>query len=96
MIVRYKEKRGLILNENYEPEILTMCETFTKEEILSLLNQDGCENFRCYFGMDSDDNIRLIMVAADGQDDDILENDLIIEKGLRCPPNNPPSSALND
>lgn len=96
MIERYKERRGLILNENYKPEILTLSETFTKTEILELLDQDDCEKFRCYFGMDGSDNIRLIMVAVDGLNKDILNSDIIIEDGKRCPNECPPPSALNN
>lgn len=96
MIVRYKERRGLILNDNYKPDILTLSETFSKDEILNVLQQPNAESFRCYFGMDTEDNIRLILVAADAENNDILENDVIIEKGMRCPFECPPSSSLND
>ncbi len=96
MIARYKERRELILKENYDSSILTLSETFSKEEIVQILNQTGCENFRSYLGMDADNNIRLILVGVDADDHDLLENKIIIENGLRCPSVCPLTSALNE
>ena len=96
MIARYKERREIILNDNYDSSILTLSERFSKAEIVQLLDQTNCENFRSYFGMDADNNIRLILVGVDADDNDLLMNEIIIENGLRCPSMCPPSSALNE
>jgi hypothetical protein len=93
MIERYKAQRELILKENYSVNILTLSETFTKDEISQLLSQNDCDKFRCYFGMDEDLNIRLILVAADSDNNDILEK--ILDKAIRDPFVSPPESALN-
>jgi hypothetical protein len=65
---------------------------FGKEKLLELLNQPECMGIRVYFGEENRD-IQLVLVGADGNQDDIL--DLILDRGLRIPPYNGANNALN-
>ena len=97
MVAQYHLQRSQILKEEHSTDILPLSITFPKSEILDLLNQDGAESCRIYFGMTGDENlISLILVAADadGRDIALADENLIIDKGQRCPVNCPEISAL--
>lgn len=65
---------------------------FGKEKLLELLNQPECMGIRIYLGEENRD-FELVLVGADANQDDIL--DLILDKGMRNPPYNGNSNALN-
>ncbi|HMP99486.1 MAG TPA: hypothetical protein PKC24_06860 [Cyclobacteriaceae bacterium] len=73
---------------------------FSKEEVLALLNQQGCEGLRIYNAF-ADDNAQhpytmfLVGTTADGsnllpaQDGDLANDYQIWNDGMLCPPNCP-------
>ena len=73
-------------------------ETFKREHIEQLLKQPGCTSLRIHLGMDDRHNLKLMIIASNEKDEDILEdkNASVLEDGLRCPPNCPPPSDLNN
>lgn len=97
MIGLYNTMRRLILNGTVPMDVLTMSETFDRDDIQRLLEQPECTQFRVYFGMDGSRNIRAIMVGVDSEGRDILTpgDELIMERGKRCPSDCPPASPLN-
>ena len=95
LISNYKDQRSVILRDEFDISILTLSETFQKEDFESLLNQTGCTNIRAYIGMDDRNNLRFIFIGVNSKNQDILENNIIIERGMRCPNNCPPASDIN-
>jgi hypothetical protein len=83
-----------MLTTSYEGS-LPYAETFDASAITDLLNQDGCTQFRAYFGMDENNNVRLVFTAVNSQGEDILDgsNSIIVENGILCP-NNCPANLL--
>lgn len=93
---RYRGKR---------PGNFPICETFEKEAIHKLLSTAGCASLRIYFGMKENDEVVVVLVAADASGADILpgstsvasssDDPVILEDGYRCPTLCPPDSPLN-
>lgn len=88
-------------------DILPVCETFNRADIDTLLGKEQCQALRVYFGMDESLKVRVIMIAANGNGEDILpaqstigpdldNGEDIVEEGHRCPPACPPPSPLNN
>jgi len=107
MTARYRQNRNTILEEHYKnQDILPICETFSVDAIEEILAQPGCISLRIYYGMDDKLKVHAILVGADSTGKDILpstdsktltenEEDIIMEKGTRCPVDCPPASDLN-
>lgn len=107
MTARYRQNRNTILGENYkDQDLLPICETFSVGAIEEILAQLSCVSLRIYYGMDENLKVHAILVGADGAGNDILpstdattlsenEEDIIMEKGTRCPVDCPPASELN-
>lgn len=105
MTRRFREKRESVLNpEQQDKDMLPLSETFSKDAIQALLNKPGCSDLRIYYGMDEDLKLHAIIVASDNHNKDILpdelddeldEGDSIVDRGLRCPPQCPEPSPLN-
>lgn len=86
-------------------QILPICETFNREAFEYLLNESGCVGIRLYFGMDVDLKVRIIAVAVNERNQDMLpaqsrgmsatNGEEIVEEGQRCPDDCPPPSPLN-
>lgn len=110
MTTLYRQNRENILQPQYQfQNILAICETFNKSDIQKLLNENGCEGFRIYYGMSADLQVHAILVGVDSTGADILlpsANDQgngvkdggdgdILEDGQRCPTYCPPDSPLN-
>lgn len=107
MTTTYRQERGnLIANGSVAPDLLPICETLDKSQVLQLLNKIGCERLRIYLGIEQE-KIKLLLVSVNSQDEDMLsmgnalaseaeeeEND-ILERNLRCPSDCPPDSPLN-
>lgn len=96
MTTRYRPNR---------PSNFPVCETFEKECIQQLLDTAGCTSFRIYYGMKENQQVHVILVAADVEGNDLLpqaittaeatDDPVIIDDGYRCPDLCPPSSPLN-
>jgi hypothetical protein len=107
MNARYRTNREWILQPKYQnANILCVCETFDKDQILTLLNKTGCAKLRIYYGMDTSLKVHAVLCAADEDNADILppaqgiealmgDDDYILEQGQRCPEECPPDSTLN-
>ncbi len=111
MTLRYRQNKTLVLQPQYPPEILALCETFNKDAIVALANNPLAVGIRIYYGMDENLLVHAILVATDAQGADILpptatssaarnamdddDDGGIEEDGIRCPPTCPPGSPLN-
>jgi hypothetical protein len=86
----FRDELDDMLTTSYEGE-LPYAETFDANAIQDLINQDGCTQFRAYFGMDENNKVRLVFTAVDAQGEDILDgsNSIIVDHGDRCPSNCP-------
>jgi hypothetical protein len=80
-------------------------ETFHIEAIRQLIMPAACSFLRIYFGRKQDNEVVLILVAADAQEQDLLplvvgtgitnaDQNIIIEDGYRCPQYCPSTSVL--
>jgi len=83
---RFRNELNDMLTTSYEGS-LPYAETFDASAITDLLNQDGCTQFRAYFGMDENNKVRLVFTAVDAQGED--SNSIIVENGILCPDNCP-------
>ena len=101
---RYRSNQNSILATVFQnQDLLPLSETFNKSDIEALLEQDGCEAMRIYYGMDENDKVHALLVAVTEENEDILPSqinaetgvDIILEEGQRCPVICPPSSPLN-
>lgn len=92
MTARYRNEKENLLNGNYNGrDILSNSETFDAESVRSVLNQEGCKDFRIYYGMDENMKIHLINIGVDEKGVEILEGEnSILETGIQCPPICPP------
>jgi len=86
-------------------DILPVCETFDRASFEALLAETDATYIRIYLGMDKDLKIKIIAVAANSKNVDILpsaapaaldgDDGNIVEDGVRCPTICPPPSDLN-
>ena len=92
-------KEALLVTAKQGLNILPICETFDRAAFDTLLAPTDCKSIRIYFGMDSDLKIHCVIVGVNADDEDMLPNDSndyqIMDGGVRCPENCPPSSDLN-
>jgi len=104
MTTLYRKEMNAILAPEYKgKDILPLCETFDRSSFDKLLSETDATYIRIYFGMGEDSKIRVIAVAADSKNIDILpaggkvlnDDGSIVEDGIRCPTNCPPASPLN-
>ena len=109
MTARYRQHRESILQESLQGhDLLPICETFDKSQVETLLQKSGCTQLRCYYGMDEDLTVHLVLVAAGSGDEDILppttenvtqtseeDEDFTVDRANRCPDYCPPASPLN-
>lgn len=85
LTTRYRSNMNMYLKPEYaETDLLPLSETFNKEIFNELASQNGCVAIRSYFGLDENQQIRLIFVGVDQHNEDILS--LMFEHGNRCPP----------
>ncbi len=99
------EKENILANAYKGQNILARCETFDREIFDTLLAKEGCASIRIYYGMDSSLKVHAIVVAVNGDDEDMLpavsvsmvsgDEEDIGENAYRCPEECPPSSDLN-
>ena len=92
----YRQEYENILQPPYRGKgILPFAEAFDRAAFDAVLAQDGCAGLRIYYGMDADLKVHAIIVGTDAKGNDLLPQgaarggaepeDLIIEKGNRCP-----------
>jgi hypothetical protein len=89
------------------PANFPVCETFELSAVQQLLAANGCTYLRIYLGMKENNEVDVILVAADADGADILPaadatssalttgDPTLLEDGYRCPPNCPKLSPLN-
>jgi hypothetical protein len=103
LTVQFRTSREAVLASLYQDQnILPLSETFDRAAIDTLLAQTGCEKMRIYYGMTEDYQLHAVLVGVDENNEDMLaenllesEEDILLEKGFRCPEICPPSSPLN-
>ena len=103
MTSRYRSEKENIIDPTYRNDgLLLQSETFDREAFEALLNSNGCAGIRAYFGMDTDLKVRVLFVAVNNENEDMLPSggtgtDLkIVEAGQSCPVVCPPASPLNE
>lgn len=106
MTARYRANRDSILKTDLSGlDVLPVCETFTASSVSAILEQEGVERVRVYYGMDSNNKVHAVLVGADSEGADILPESptstmetqgVILEDAQRCPPHCPPESPLNE
>lgn len=87
-----------------QPSNFPQYESFDVEAVRALIASDQCAFLRIYFGMKENNQVDLILVAADAQGQDLLpsstestedgDDNLILEDGFRCPQFCPSNSVL--
>ena len=103
MTTRYRQNKNSVISSSFSgQEIIPICDKFDRNVFDTLLAKDGCTAIRIYYGMDTELKIHPIVVAVNGNDEDMLPNgstlegEDIVDDSLRCPPICPPSSPLNE
>lgn len=107
MTTRFRNHRENILKTEYEDQnILPFSETFDRAAFDALLNEQGAQGLRIYYGMDENLKIHTIIVGVDENNEDILppgalastegEEPYIVENGTRCPELCPTASVLTN
>jgi hypothetical protein len=64
---------------------LSNAETFNRDMIAVLLNQDGADGIRVYFGEDADGQIKLVLLPVDKEGHDIVTTLLANTTALHIP-----------
>jgi hypothetical protein len=105
MTTLYRDNYETVLGAAYKGKnILALSETFERSDIDVLLAQRGCTGLRLYYGMNDESQVHAILVGVNEENEDMLgatslteeeEEDVILEKGFRCPEMCPPASPLN-
>jgi len=80
-------------------------EVYNGSSVLALLNQPGCRSFRVYLGRKPDQRICTVLVGVDANGHDILppagpatltvDEGILLEEAIQCPPICPTPSPLN-
>ena len=71
----------------------TIAVKFTKSDLETLLGQNGAEGARFYFSLDDEDKLTLVIVAVDGDGNDMTDG-YLLDRGYKCPPDCPSGSPL--
>ena len=102
MTTRYRQNKEAVISSSFAGQnILSICDTFSKAALEALLAKPNCVAIRLYYGMNTDLQIRPVVVAVDQNDEDILPDDStlegedIVDDTIKCPPICPPPSPLN-
>lgn len=66
---------------------------FGKEVLTKILGQTGAKGLRMYFAQNSNNEMELVICAADGNENDML--DLVGDLGMPCPQNCSVANSLN-
>ncbi|MDB5229765.1 MAG: hypothetical protein JWN76_570 [Chitinophagaceae bacterium] len=101
MTKRYRENKENILAGGTPKDVLSICETFSREAIQKILADPKTVSFRIYYGMSEDLKIHAILVGSDENGADLLpvnaDDDTPDPQELAymCPPVCPVPSVLN-
>lgn len=101
----YRKVRESMLQSEYKgKDTLSVCETFEKDQIQTILDKPGAQGLRIYYGMDTTLKVHAILCAVDATGKDILsdagagisltDGSDTLEEGKRCPPDCPPPSGF--
>ena len=76
---------GAALTEEYRDKNPneTIAHFFGNQKLKQLMDQEGAVGLRMYYGTDEDGNKQLVLVAADADQNDIL--DLVLDLSSPCP-----------
>jgi hypothetical protein len=87
MVTTYRQELKNILQPDYS-SALPFAETFDKSVFSKLATVPGSVSVRAYAGLDDKKQVRLIFVAVNANNEDILpdEGGSLFEFGQRCPP----------
>lgn len=66
---------------------------YDKDKVQQILDQDGCEGIRTYFGISEGQQV-VVIVGCDADGNDMTEG-LILEVGTKCPPYCRKENSLN-
>ncbi len=73
MTTLYRAQKDNILAPGFQGKnILAISETFDKDAFQAVLDQQGCESIRIYYGMNDDLSIHSIIVGVDANNEDLL------------------------
>lgn len=100
-----KGKKKILKDEFHNKAVLPDSETFERGAFDSLLAQEGCVAVRFYYGMDEENNVKLVFVGVNADNEDIIplptmtdefsNNTLqLYNSASRCPPECPPDSPV--
>jgi len=79
---KYRDNKKKILKDEYgNKPILPICETFERQAFEELLAVNGCVKIRAYLGMDEELGVKLIFVAVNDKDEDILPQEQTLPQG---------------
>ena len=107
MTTLYRQEKENILATDYKDQnILPISETFDRDAVDAVMQQEGCVALRIYYGMTEDFLVHAILVGVNADNEDILpstsnltsstDGDILAEQGIRCPPDCAPASPLNE
>ncbi|HBW85311.1 MAG TPA: hypothetical protein DEF82_00755 [Crocinitomicaceae bacterium] len=65
-----------------------------RNKLMEILNQDECIGVRIYYGVGDDGKKNLILVGAKADEND-MEQGVIVERVIPCPPKCPRKNPLN-
>ncbi len=72
----------------------TIAHFFGKDIVQRILNQDKCVGIRLYYAIDDDGKKQLIMVGANGDENDLCDG-IIADRSLMCPTHCSTANPLN-
>lgn len=104
MTTLYRAHReSMLIPEMRGRDILFISETFDRDAFDALLAETGAAGLRFYLGMEVNEQVRIIAVATDENDQDILpdaaslseppDGGKIVEIGIKCPPTCPKTTS---
>ena len=79
----YRKNREVILDPAYRNRnVLPLSETFDRAAFDAVLQQEGCEKLRIYFGMDEKQAVHAVIVGVNAKGEDMLPERSVSNKGL--------------
>lgn len=79
---------------NSEPLGVTLGHYFSKSALLDILNQPSCVGVRIYYGLDNQNEKKLIIVGTDANENDLTDGQ-IAQHAKPCPPSCGTPNPLN-
>ena len=72
----------------------TIAQFVGRNKLLDILNQTDCMGVRIYYGIDKNGEKRLVLVGADGNENDLFKG-IIVDNLIKCPTNCSSANDLN-